>query len=65
MNFHRATTDVYVQEYRDITLNTKLRQVKKSPINHILSHLRDRITFFGPFGQIEYGKNKEFKLHLY
>ena len=28
MNFHITTTDFYVQEYRDITLNTKLGKLK-------------------------------------
>ena len=28
MKLHRATTNFYVQEYRDITLNTKLGKIR-------------------------------------
>ena len=75
MNLPRETTNLYVQEYRDITLNTKLGKSrtyigKQVSENLILSHLRQKITYFWIFfGQnhanLRMARNQKFQLQQY
>ena len=70
MNLPRATTNFYFQEYRDITLNTKLGKNRAYSINPILQSFEaQNDLFFYIFGQnqanLRMARNQKFQLQLY
>ena len=50
MNLHRGLTNFYIQEYRDITLNTELEKLghnqAKTSINPYFEQLGQKLHFF-------------------